>query len=84
MEGMQMNNIADLILEILKAIIIMLIWGWILYILGYVVLWVFTLGRHPKGPKSPRQTNLVSGVGLLFLIVLWSGLAGYNNFIRPS
>jgi hypothetical protein len=84
MEGMQMNNVADLILEVLKAIIIMLIWGWILYILGYIVLWVFTLGRYPEGPKSLRQTNLVSSVGLLFVIVLWSGLAGYNNFVRPS
>jgi hypothetical protein len=84
MEGMQMDDLADIIVEILKFIILMLIWGWIFYILGYAVLWVFTFGKYPKGLKSPQQANLVSGVGLLFLIVLWSGIVGYNHFVQPS
>jgi hypothetical protein len=84
MKEMKMNDIGDFILEVLKGVVILLIWGWILYLLGYVVLWAFTLGRYPKGPKTQRQNNLVSGVGLLFLIVLWFGLAGYNNFVQPS
>lgn len=84
MEEMEMNDVVDFILEVLKAIVAILIWGWILYILGYAVIWVFTFGRYPKSHETLRQTNLISGVGLLFLIVLWLGLASYNNFVQPS
>ena len=77
-----MDDIVDFIWGVIKIIIHMIIWGIILYYLGYVVLWVFTLGRYPRGPRSKRRTNLISGVGLLFLVVVWFGIAGYNNFIR--
>jgi len=79
-----MNHVTDFILEVVKAIVVELIWGWILYIIGYVILWAFTVGRYPKGPRSQRQTNFVAGAGLLFLVVVWFGIAGYNNFIRPA
>ncbi len=77
-----MNNVLDFIYDVIKMIIFIFIWGIILYCIGYAVLWLFTLGRYPKGPRSKRRTNLISGVGLLFLVVVWFGIAGYNNFIR--
>ena len=77
-----MNDVIDFIWGIIKMIILMVIWGIILYFIGYAVVWAFTLGRYPKGPRSQRQTNLISGAGLLFLVVVWFGIAGYNNFIR--
>ncbi len=77
-----MDDVINFIAEIIKAIIHIFIWGIILYCIGYAVLWVFTLGRYPKGPRSKRRTNLISGVGLLFLVAVWFGIAGYNNFFR--
>jgi predicted PurR-regulated permease PerM len=77
-----MDHIVDFIWRVIKEIIYMIIWGIILYCIGYAVVWAFTLGRYPKGPRSKRRTNLISGLGLFFLIVVWFGIAGYNNFIR--
>ncbi len=79
-----MNDLTDFIGEIIKAVIYIFIWGIILYCIGYAVVWVFTLGRYPKGPRSKRQTNIVSGAGLLFIVAVWFGIAGYNNFIRAA
>ena len=83
-----MHNVADFIWEIIKEIIerivYMIIWAFILYSIGYAVVWIFTLGRYPKGQRSRRQTNLISGVGLLFLVAVWFGIAGYNNFTRTA
>jgi hypothetical protein len=79
-----MHHVADFIWEIVKMIIYMIMWGFILYSIGYAVVWTFTLGRYPKGQRSRRQTNLISGVGLLFLVAVWFGIAGYNNFIRTA
>lgn len=84
MGEMAMNDLGDFIVETLKAIVQVLIWGWILYILGYAAIWVFTFGRYPKSPESPRQKNAIAGVGLLCLIVLWTALAGYNNFVQSG
>ena len=77
-----MDDVVDFILHVIKMIIFMFIWGIILYCIGYAVVWAFTLGKYPKGPRSQRQTNLISGVGLLFLVVVWFGITAYNNFIR--
>ena len=77
-----MNDVIDFIGEIIKTIIYIIIWGIILYCIGYAVVWGFTLGRYPKGPRSKLQTNIISGAGLLFIVVVWFGIAGYNDFIR--
>ena len=77
-----MNDVIDFVGEIIKMVIYIFIWGIILYCIGYAVVWGFTLGRYPKGPLSKRQTNIISGAGLLFIVVVWFGIAGYNNFIR--
>ena len=77
-----MDDVVDFVLHVIKMIIFMFIWGIILYCIGYAVVWAFTLGKYPKGPRSQRQTNLISGVGLLFLVVVWFGITAYNNFIR--
>ena len=79
-----MDDVVDFILHVIKMIILMFIWGIILYCIGYAVVWAFTLGKYPKGSRSQRQTNLISGAGLLFLVVVWFGIAGYNNFIRTA
>ena len=79
-----MRDVADFIWEIIKMIIYMIIWAFILYSIGYAVVWIFTLGRYPKGQRSRRQTNLISGVGFLFLVAVWFGIAGCNNFIRTT
>jgi hypothetical protein len=79
-----MHDVSDFIWEVIKMIIYVIIWGIILYCIGYAVAWAFTLGKYPKGPRSQRQTNLISGAGLLFLVAVWFGIAGYNNFIRTA
>ena len=79
-----MDDIVDFIWGVIKVVIHFIIWGIILYCIGYAVIWAFTLGRYPKRPRSKRQTNLISGAGLLFLVVVWFGIAGYNNFIRAA
>jgi hypothetical protein len=77
-----MNDFADLVWAIIKAIIYALIWGFLLYWLGYLMVWLFTRGKYPKNTGSLREDNFISGVGFLFLVVVWFGIAGYNNFFR--
>lgn len=80
----KLDEIGDFIVAVLRAVVIMLLWGWIFYVLGYAVLWVFTFGKYPKNLKLQGKANLVSCMGFLFLIALWFALAGYNNSVRPS
>ena len=79
-----MNDLVDFIFDVIKMIFLIFIWAIILYCIGYVVVWTFTLGRYPKGPLSRRQKHLISGTGFLFLVVIWFSIAGYNNFIRTT
>jgi len=77
-----MADIIDFVSRAITTIVRMILWGIILYCIGYVVVWIFTLGRYPQHIRSPRETHLISGAGLLFLLVVWLVIAGYNNFIR--
>jgi hypothetical protein len=78
-----MDKIGGIIIEIIKTILLMILWAWILYGLGCLVLWVFSLGKYPKNMSSNHKGNIISGVGVAFIVFIWLGIAGYNNFVNP-
>lgn len=78
------DAVLDFISEVIKAIVQIIIISLILYSIGYFVLWVFTLGKYPKGLRSKHREDIIPGVGFLFVIFVWCGIAVYNNFIRMA
>jgi hypothetical protein len=79
-----MSKIFEYILEIIKAILLAILWSWILYGLGYLALYIFTLGKYPKNLSSRHKERNISLAGIAFIVLVWFGIAGYNNFIGPT
>ena len=56
-----------------------IIWDFVLFHLGRIVLLVATLGRYPTRRDSQQSRGRIQWVGIATLIVLWAAVALFNN-----
>ncbi len=80
-----MEEIAEGIFRTLGSIIRWLLWHllyeMILFNLGRIILLIISLGRYPRGRAVEKDTNLISWVGISTLLLIWAGIAIYNNWL---
>ncbi len=72
------ETVLNFIIEVIKLIFYVLIWSYILFFIGVLVLKIFTLFRYPTGIQYEKHLNIISGVGLNTIYVFWSCIATYN------
>jgi hypothetical protein len=70
--------IFDVIVELFKLIFYVIIWSFIFFYIGVVILKVITLFKYPTGKQFEKHVNVISGVGLNAIFILWSCIAVYN------
>jgi hypothetical protein len=78
------DSITECICELIKELVLFIFWSWLLYLIGYTLVWTITFGRYPRKSSLAAQKELLSAVGLLSLLVLWGIVAVFNNFIAIS
>ena len=70
--------IFNFIFETIKLIFYVLIWNIVFFYIGAAILKIFTFLKFPKGQQLEKHVNVISGVGLNFVYILWSSIATYN------
>ncbi len=73
-----LEALLNLVIEILKVIFYVVIWSYVLFFLGVVILKIVTLGKYPVGMQYKKHVNVVAFVGVNALFLLWSSIATYN------
>ncbi|MGN6738502.1 hypothetical protein [Dyella sp.] len=69
----------DGLLHLGRWLLIYLLWERTLFHLGYITLWLLTLGRWHSYRKAGQRSDWISAAGLLPLLALWVALAMWNN-----
>ena len=69
----------NIVLEIVKFIVYVVIWCLLLFYIGVLILKVLTLLKYPAGNQLTKHVNVISGVGLNSVFIAWSSIATYNN-----
>jgi hypothetical protein len=73
------EEIANVVVSVVKFIAYYLIWSFVLFNLGRASLLLVTLGQYPRGLDAQRHASQISLVGILVLVLAWSGVAIFNN-----
>lgn len=56
-----------------------IIWDFVLFHLGRIVLLVATLGRYPTRRDCEQSRGRIQWAGIAMLIVLWAAVALFNK-----
>lgn len=72
------ETIFSFVIEIIKLIIYVVIWSYVLFFIGVAVLKVFTFFKYPTGMQFEKHINVISGVGLNSIYIFWACIATYN------
>ncbi|RDI96871.1 hypothetical protein DVT68_19275 [Dyella solisilvae] len=59
-----------------------IIWDFVLFQLGRVVMLALTLGRYPTRKDCAQSHGQIQWVGIATLVVLWVAVAAFNNLRR--
>ena len=70
--------IFNFIVEAIKLILYIIIWNVIFFYIGVAVLKILTYGKYPVGKQFEKHVNILSGVGLNTIFLLWASIATYN------
>ena len=73
-----LETIINIIVETIKFIIKTMIWNFILFYLGVLVLKVLSLNNYPVGRQFEKHINVICLVGANTIYILWSSIATYN------
>lgn len=70
--------IINFIIEAFKFLIYVVIWGYVLFYVGFAILKIITFFKYPSGMQLEKQINIISGVGLNGIYISWACIATYN------
>jgi len=65
-------------IEAVKFIFYVIIWNIVFFYIGVTILKTLTFLKYPTGKQFEKHVNVISGVGLNFIFILWSLIATYN------
>lgn len=74
-----LENVINFVVELVKLVVYVIVWEYILFYLGVIVLKIVTILKYPSGNQLDKQVNIISGVGINTLFIAWSSIATYNN-----
>ena len=72
------EHLFNFIIEAIKFVFYVVIWSYILFYIGFVILKISTLLNYPSGKQLEKHINLISGVGLNGIYITWACIATYN------
>ncbi len=76
--GSIFEPIIEGIIEVVKFIVSALIWGVVLFYIGYAILMLVTFFKYPSDKQLEKQVNVISCVGLNGVYISWACIATYN------
>lgn len=62
-----------------RFIVKVIIWDFVLFQLGRVVLLMVTFGRYPTSKDCERARDRIQWVGIAALVMAWVVIAVFNN-----
>ena len=77
--GVVREAIEDAVGAIARFIFKVIIWDFVLFHLGRVVMLAATLGRYPSREDGARFRDQIQWVGIATLVVLWLVMVAFNN-----
>ena len=73
-----LETIFNFVVDALKFIFYVIIWSFFFFYIGVATLKTLTLSKYPMGKQLEKHVNVISGVGLNTIYILWSSIATYN------
>ena len=73
-----LEEIIHFFIEAVKFIFYVIIWNIVFFYIGVTILKILTFLKYPTGDQFEKHVNVISGVGLNFIFILWSFIAAYN------
>jgi len=74
-----LRAIARAILSVLYFLFVHVVISVVLYGIGLGTLLMLTLGRYPRGRFRQAHSERISACGALVVLLVWCGIALYNN-----
>jgi len=80
-----MEEIGEGLLRVIWSAIRWLLWHFVFHIvlfnLGRFFLLIVTFGNYPKGHTTERDIDKISLAGVYVVVLVWVGIAIYNNYV---
>ena len=73
-----LEAIFNFFIEAVKFIVYVIIWSIVFFYIGVTVLKIITFLKYPTGKQFEKHVNVISGVGLNSIFILWALIATYN------
>ncbi len=74
--------IEDVVGATARFVFKVIIWDFVLFQVGRVVMLAVTLGRYPTRKDCARSRGRIQWVGIATLVVAWLVIAAFNNLGR--
>jgi len=73
-----LEAIFHFVVEVLKLILYVLIWSYVLFYIGVLTLKLLSLFKYPVGKQYKKHVNVISFVGLNTIYTTWAAIASFN------
>ncbi|MFC7366774.1 hypothetical protein [Vreelandella zhaodongensis] len=73
-----LSRLAEIIAELLKLLVMVLLIQIVFFNLGRLSLWFLTIGRYPRGALTQRDVNWVTIFGFITFVMFVLAMGFYN------